>query len=705
MAEEKKIICPNCGKPMVLRTRRSDGNPFWGCSGYPVCRKTLDGSVVNGAQASAPKKEFIPSVYQQAIFDYIQDKNGTDAVIEAVAGSGKTTTIVEALKYTSGRVVFCAFNKRIADELRTRAPAHVKCCTLHSLGFAALRNALPHKPEVDDDKKMSIAKELLPADEDFYVRVSLVKVASLVQATLTEPTDVAAVNSIIDRYDIDLNGGGPKVLAALPRMIELCASRTTVIDYDDMCWLVVALNLPMEKFDWVLIDESQDLNVVQQELVLRSVNEYGRIIAVGDRNQSIYGFRGADTEAIPNLIARLNEPKILPLSITYRCPVEHVKLARQFVPQLEAAPNAIAGEVLNITKGQLFERAKDGDLVLCRINAPLVDVCYSLIRQGKKAVIVGRDIGKGLAQLIDKMKARDIHDLLAKLRDYRWAEVAKLEAAGKSNRAAGLSDRIDTITALCDGVGDITTLKAKIDSIFTDDVKGIALSSVHRAKGLESDTIFILEPQLMPFPKAKLPWEAQQEKNIQYVAYTRAKKVLAFVTKDGGGQAMGPLAAAEVVRVEESAGRLTEMEKAESRIVPLDMSDGPVYRLDKELELRGEQAQYTVEEGMRADALDEDEREEDDETIEPVDARQALKLWQDSRIKDADPDYKVYMALGKIPAHILGDMEHFPNGVYCKATLCGRAMIDTDEWSDVTFDVRTNMWPVCEECKKKSEEG
>ena len=527
--KEDKQLCPQCGKPMIKRERRSDGHPFWGCSGFPKCRQIVDISQTNQDTKSKESKPFMPSVYQQAIFDYIKNTEGKDAVIEAVAGSGKTTTIVKALEFTSGRVAFVAFNKKIADELKRRAPEHVHCSTLHSMGYAILRKVLPHKPEVDDEKKMSIARELLPADEDQFTRGVLVRVASLSQSTLTNPQDKKAVEDMIDHYDIDANESEPIVLALLPQMIELCARRTTVIDYDDMCWLPVFLNLPCEKFDWLMVDEAQDLDACQIELILRSISDGGRITAVGDRFQSVYGFRGADCNAIPNLITRLNNPAILPLSITYRCPISHVKLARQFVPHLEPSPTAIEGEVLDITLAEMFTKVQDGDMVLCRINQPLVSVCYSLIKQGKKAIIVGRDIGKGLTVLIDKMKASSILHLLERLRDYKWKEIAKLEASGKSMKAANLIDRVDTIEALCEGTEDITTLKARINSIFTDEVSGIALSSVHRAKGLEADNVFIIEPQLMPFPRAKQEWEIQQEQNIQYVAYTRSKKVLAFV--------------------------------------------------------------------------------------------------------------------------------------------------------------------------------
>ena len=72
-----------------------------------------------------------------------------------------------------------------------------------------------------------------------------------------------------------------------------------VIDFDDMIWLPVALNLPIPMtFDFLIVDEYQDSNITQQELALRFCPS-GRMVIVGDRYQSIYQFRGADTMAIP----------------------------------------------------------------------------------------------------------------------------------------------------------------------------------------------------------------------------------------------------------------------------------------------------------------------------------------------------------------------------------------------------------------------
>jgi DNA helicase-2/ATP-dependent DNA helicase PcrA len=469
MSVQTTVDCPVCGSEMIKRHRRSDNAPFWGCSTFPKCRGTRP--FVSADEVNAKPKEFKPTPEQVAIFDAVKDQNGTDIVVEALAGTGKTTTIVMALKYARGKVLFCAFNKRIADELRKRAPRHVNCATLHSVGFQTLNKALPTKPVVDNNKKRNIAKELLPEDDDEtrHARSVLVKVASLVQATLTDAADRVAVMELINRYGIDTSGingrdattyGGEvevhythnveeTVLEMLPRMLSICQVRTTVIDYDDMIWLPIVLRLPIEKYNWVFVDEAQDLNKSQLELVHSLVNETGRVCCVGDRHQSIYGFRGADVDAIPRLIRELNDVKVLPLTVSWRCPFSVVGLAQQMVPQFQAAPDAPEGEIEEfVSEYKLMQQVQDNDMILCRINAPLVKVCYSLIKQGKKATIVGRDIGKGLIALIDRLKPWDINDLLVKLNDYKFKEIDKLTAAGRESQAEAIKDKCDTLVAL-----------------------------------------------------------------------------------------------------------------------------------------------------------------------------------------------------------------------------------------------------------------
>lgn len=526
-----QVTCPKCGEPMRKRNGRY-GN-FWGCSTYPKCKGTRSVKEVKALVTklkgyNKPGRKFKPSPFQQTIFDFISNGDG-NAVVEAVAGSGKTTTIVKALALTSkaDKVLFCAFNKHIADELSSRSPKHVKVGTLHSLGFAALRQALPTRPEVDNFKVWNIIKEELPLPKDYPLRAPLKKLVSLAKATLVDVTNPIAVEAMATYYSVAMNSEGERLIKLLPRVMAKCLDRTYIIDFDDMIWMPIVMGLPVTKYDWVFVDEAQDVSTVQIKLILKMCA--GRVVAVGDRKQGIYGFRGADNLAIPRLIEALNA-QVLPLSISYRCPKSHVELAKKLVPQIEAAEWAKDGVVRHIPYYKFMEEVGEGDLVLCRVNAPLVKACYSLIRRGQKAVIRGRDIGKQMGDLIDRMKTSDIHDLLTKLQEYKWQQSRRLKAAGKEGQIESLHDRCDTLEALCDGIRDLSELRHRITTIFDDITKnGVILSSVHRAKGDEADRVFIVKPELMPHPLATQPWQLEQEMNIKYVALTRSKLELVFV--------------------------------------------------------------------------------------------------------------------------------------------------------------------------------
>lgn len=484
--------------------------------------------------APGPEKprKFTPSRYQKDIFDWIRGGKG-HAVVEAVAGSGKTTSILEALALMKGKVLFCAFNKHIAEELGARAPAHAQVSTIHSLGFRAIRKVLG-RVQIDGQKVRWIAERLVgddPFDEEQVIaRWALRQLVSLAKLTLTPGDDEGALRQLIYRYDIETNGEEEMVLGLAPDALRLDQEDRGTIDFDDMVWLPHVLKVKPPKHSWVCVDEAQDLNAAQRELVLAAARDGGRVVAVGDRRQAIYGFAGADTESIPTLTERL-QAKTLPLSICYRCPKSHIELAKEIVPQIEPAEGAEEGKTEYTNLQKALDTMGTNDLVMCRINAPLADVALSLIRAGKKAVIRGRDISKGLLALVKRMRTDDLGTLLQKLTDYRVRETEKLTKAKKESRAEAIADRVETIIALADGIKSVRGLEHRIESIFSDQKEGVICSSVHRAKGLEADRTFIYLPQLMPLRFATEPWQLEQEENLRYVALTRAKKELWMVSE------------------------------------------------------------------------------------------------------------------------------------------------------------------------------
>ena len=280
-------------------------------------------------------------------------------------------------------------------------------------------------------------------------------------------------------------------------------------------------NLVGKQYDYVFVDEAQDLNKTQLEIVASALKSNGKLVAIGDSFQAIYSFRGGDSDSMQNIKDRF-KCKSMPLSITYRCPTSHVEFVKQFVPNIEAAPNAKKGEIINIKDDEFVNYVKENDLVLCRYNAPLFSPCLKLIAMGKKARIVGSDFDKTLIKLIDNLKPKSVIELNEKLNRWYSREIANLEKIGANTQQ--VNDKYECIRTLINmsNANKVDDIKSYIREIFKKDKPEISFSTIHKAKGLEAENIFIYYPNLMPSVYAKKDWEHQQEENLMYVAYTRS---------------------------------------------------------------------------------------------------------------------------------------------------------------------------------------
>lgn len=456
------------------------------------------------------------SKYQEEIFKWIEHGQG-HAVVMARAGSGKTYTIEHALKFIprDDEVLFLAFNKHIADELKGRIFApNVEIATLNSFGWRVCRESL-RSVKMSIQKSSYAIKDRIPAwKERVKVQGAIERLIGLRKATWNTGQ---SVEELASKFDVDLpdNWDGDLFEAIWDDVLN----NTKQMDFDDQIFMPIYQGWKIPQYDWVFVDEAQDLSPTQIDLVAKAGK---RIVAVGDDRQAIYGFRGADPEAINNIIDAL-QPTVLPLNVCYRCPSNVLDEARKIVPDIEDAPGAIEGIV---TSGPLA--AVDGDYVLCRTTAPLVGACLKMIAAGEKATVKGRDIGQGLIKAIKAVGAYSIEELIDGLDKNFEQESSRLRRQGRDT--TNLEDRKDCLDILILGAESIAALVAKIESIFTDAIRGVVFCTVHRAKGLQADNIWILCPELMPFPKAKLEWQQLQEMNLKYVAITRAQRSLTWVT-------------------------------------------------------------------------------------------------------------------------------------------------------------------------------
>lgn len=499
------------------------------------------------------------SNYQIDIFNEVEKGRG-NIIVNAVAGSGKTTTIVEACKRLhkpSDKVQFLAFNKSIASELSVKLKGYACVNTLHSFGYGILSRLFNtsryHKVFTNNNKYVKYLQQniydlskFINRDMDnitiFNACKVIKKIFDLARVNLVQYGDVDALNSICDSYNIVTKYDEVAVANELLKDAYTMPS-DLVIDFTDMIVLPLAYKKHIPTFDYVFIDECQDLNTAQRTLMLCAAKG-GRFIAVGDRNQAINGFCGADCSSFDN-IASIPNTIELPLSVNYRCGTNILKLAQEIVPQITPCDSAIGGEVEHYAtlSRSLFHK---GDMVLSRKSAPLVSLCFKLLQSGITAVIKGSDIADGMKDLIKRANVTSIDALKSWIQSEKnkmATDIAtnlkiNVETAKKTKRYVILSDRLNCIENMCSStVSNVAEIKEYIYKMFDEkNVKNaVVLSTAHKSKGLESDRVILLTPKQFPLTfknKKQSPWELEQEMNLKYVAITRAKKELVILDMD-----------------------------------------------------------------------------------------------------------------------------------------------------------------------------
>lgn len=490
-------------------------------------------------------------------------------IVQAYAGTGKTTTIVEGLKAlknlpltiqpspqqdeiwksmmesrTAVTIGFCAFNKSIADELQRRIPPGCEAMTLHRLGNRAVCNAYGRVKPIDyrtqnvvgeilgrDPREIRQEKpQFLPAVDTL---VAMCKV-NLIGHGQGEDFDWrTALDELAAEHCIDLNGSQEEIYSIVPKVLQHCREKVEgFIDYNDMIWLPVVNNLAVSQFDLLMVDEAQDLNRCQQALARMAGR---RLVFVGDTKQAIYGFAGADSRAMLRLQEEL-DAEVLPLTVTRRCGKRIVEEAQQYVPNFEAHETNPEGKVSEAVfrDGKYRSSVQDGDMILCRVNAPLVRECLAFLKEGRRATIIGNAIGKGLVNLIRKLDAVDIPDLVQKLDEWLQLEIRKENARPKpsKNRMDALQDRHECIEHFIEGQRTVEEVITRIEGIFSETSRDeITLSSIHRAKGLERSRVFLLchKRAQIPHPMAKTDAAKECERSLLYIAITRAIHEFTYV--------------------------------------------------------------------------------------------------------------------------------------------------------------------------------
>ena len=494
-------------------------------------------------------QDFTPSPQQIDFFDFVDTGTGS-AVLEAVAGAGKSTTLLEAVRRMDGDVFLGAFNTRIAKELSDKANERgiwregVRFATMHSAGYKAWM--YKYKDCKLDNKKVQriLDAAMIKKPEIADVVSAVLKMVSIGKQTLIEASNTQAWLDIIDRYNLDESI--PEDIDPI-RVANLAAwtfnqshkQCPTIIDFDDMIYAPVAYRIRMLQNDWVLLDEAQDTNPARRALARKMLRPGGRLVAVGDSGQAIYAFTGADTGALDLIAEEFNAIR-LPLTVSYRCPQAVVAEAQRYMPHIQAHPSAPLGQVEHLeatTEGTTWWETKGmlpTDAILCRYTKPLVEQAYAMLRKGVACRVEGRDIGSGLIQLVKRWKVRTLTALEGKLDLWLAREAQKAAMKNDETRLRNATDKVETINifiARCRQLNktDLQDLIEEIERLFADEVTGVTvLSTIHKAKGREWGRVFLLITTGMGRP-SRQEWEIKSEICCDYVARTRSKEYLGYV--------------------------------------------------------------------------------------------------------------------------------------------------------------------------------
>jgi DNA helicase-2/ATP-dependent DNA helicase PcrA len=433
--------------------------------------------------------------------------SGESVAARAVAGSGKTTTLIAGLASASTEGIALAFNKRNAEDLQAKLPAGspITAKTLNALGHRIWSDHLRKRPSVDSDKTAQIIKALnISVERDEWA--SLVRLVSIAKARAINP-------GILNRPDPDFDAwleGAQQVdipddlfhyLApqALRVLQESCKRAWAgQIDFDDQLYMPVVFNSRFPSFPLVAVDEAQDLSPLQHEMVARLQPK--QLIVVGDPAQAIYAFRGASSSSYYDLLERFSLRE-MPLTVSFRCPQAVGAEARRYVSDFSCAPSAPLGTVEHSSAPSLSPGA-----IICRYNSPLIRLAFRAIRERVPVNYLGRDFLAGLRAIIKKAPTQ------AALDQWLDARLREARTRGAKSRATDQHASLSVIYAL--GGSPLE----HIEALSPKGRAALTLSTVHKAKGLEWPRVTFLN-----YDSAV---EGGQESNINYVGVTRAQETL-----------------------------------------------------------------------------------------------------------------------------------------------------------------------------------
>ena len=577
---------------------------------------------------------FKPTDAQQRIYQFVENGTG-NGIIDAVAGAGKTTTLMECVEHIPNinDVLYCAFNTSIRKEIQKKFHERGKSVavkTIHSLGFQILRSYLNVKmdrekyrkiienaeffeslvPEINklldihnflsieqikalQERKPSLSwdeKNALNESSGFVKEATsnILAINDKYRLTLCD-SDFASYKDMVDHFlllDEDYSDEELELYIVLHQKLlkegNSIATSHKIIDYTDMLYLPTLLQMASKvQYGFVFVDECQDLSRAQLAIVKKYVRPGGRVLAVGDPYQSIYGFAGADSDSFEN-VKQAFDCQPLMLTDCFRCPTSVITLAQSIRQDIKGFKTE-KGVTEYLENRFVLDSLRLGDLVICRHRRPLLSLALKLVNKDIRIHLHPDEVSEFIgdykryfkpSELLKILTEETIEQFLSVVRERNIKQIHKdCDNVDAVLRDMKIKEEMDLLKDSLDfflkkfkewqlnTIESILLRLKELMSYLGDDA--IKISTIHRAKGLENDRVFILEYNKLPI-KRKLEWENIQERNLHYVAVTRPKKELYLCVEEK-----------EPDEVDESIGR----EEEESTV---DFATNPPFIIDED---------------------------------------------------------------------------------------------------------------------------
>lgn len=549
---------------------------------------------------------FTPSKYQQAILDYFIKNPQSNILVNALAGSGKSSTACMLTEHSTTSDIYIAFNTSVVEEFKKKIKnPKTKVMTMHSLGYsimtynieqknkekengkgtkptgfgtkffaqvATLDNRKPHKI-LDEEITQRYGRHIEFAKRTF-LKESYVNLYGLCRATLTNMASSDDVSRLIKDHNIftyygEENYQAPNIneITSTLKILETKSNQLFetqgIIDFGDMLWITYK---KLKKGEWevpywalytnIYCDECQDFSNLQLHFLKFIKRAKGRYVFIGDFFQAIYTFNRANAQSfnqIPQLFAPI---KSFDLPICYRCAKTHLKrVNREYGIPILPRDGAPDGFVKTIDKEDISKYVKAGDMVISRKNKWVAEVVLDLAKNGIPIYIEDKEMVGAIKKIIASPKisfTMDLHNQLEKtMQTYNKKLIEMISKNNSVQNGESEEERLKEVAVTAVKIDNINFLLEILKgylknhpknepisrfSSFVDNLLNttpspncVRLSSIHKAKGLEAQNVFVLNEAKICYDFRNSKEQNAQEKNLSYIASTRAKEGLYLV--------------------------------------------------------------------------------------------------------------------------------------------------------------------------------